>query len=53
MSDETTPRDLELPEALTPEERLRRIARLLLKAIRAHEAKKAKTSTEEPVKKPA
>lgn len=53
MSDETPHRDIELPEAMTPEERLRRIARLLLKAIRIHEAKKAKPPTEQPVKKPA
>lgn len=53
MSDETPHHDIELPDAMTPEERLRRIARLLLKAIRIQEAKKAKASTAEKVKKPA
>lgn len=34
--------DIELPDAMTPEERLRRIARLILKAIRIRQAKQSK-----------
>jgi hypothetical protein len=40
MNSDDILRDIELPDAMTPEERLRRIARLILKAIRIHEARK-------------
>ena len=42
MSTDDILRDIELPDAMTPEERLRAIARLILKAIRIRMAKQAK-----------
>lgn len=42
MNDDDILRDIELPDAITPEERLRRIARLILKAIRIRQARLSK-----------
>jgi len=38
-NDDDILRYIEFPDAITPEERLRRIARLILKAIRLREAR--------------
>lgn len=43
-------RGIELPDAISPEERLRRIARLILKAIRLGQARKEKAA--KPVQEP-